>query len=63
MALIFIMDLGVKYETEESKVKRRVYLVKCTGCGANKEIQAGQWKAGYTEFCLDCSKKKRKGVL
>ena len=57
--LTFIKDLGMVYATPKSKVKRRKYLVLCSGCNKEHEIQAGQFKAGYTEYCKDCSLERK----
>lgn len=54
--LTFLKDLGMKYQTASSKNKRRMYLVVCSGCGETHEIQAAQFKAGYTNWCKPCGK-------
>jgi hypothetical protein len=59
--LIFIKDLGMIYATDKSKRKNRYYLVLCSGCNEHTRIQASQFKAGYTEYCMTCSKIKKKG--
>lgn len=38
---------------------RRYYKVKCE-CGKTWPMQAGQFNAGYTNWCTDCGKKHRK---
>ena len=39
---------------------RRYYEVQCSGCDAKWAMQAGQFKAGYTNWCVDCGKAERK---
>jgi len=56
-------DLGMIYCTPQSKVKRRHYMVLCSGCGEEHRIQSSQFNAGFTEYCLECSKKKKRGEL
>ena len=59
--LTFLKDLGTKKRNPESKQKRRYYLVHCSGCDNTHEIQASQFKAGYTNWCNECGKKHRNG--
>jgi len=61
--LTFNKDLGMQHAAPNSKVKRRVYQVLCSGCDKPHKIQASQFKAGYTEYCKGCSLKKKKGEL
>ena len=61
--LTFLKDLGMKYQTAESKGKRRMYLVYCSGCEIPFEVQAGQFKAGYTNWCKPCGLKNNKAVV
>jgi len=61
--LTLIKDLGMKYQTPRSKVKRKIYLVKCSGCNKTHEIQAAQFKAGYTNWCVNCGKTSKKKEL
>ena len=61
--LIFIKDLGMIKANELSKFKRRTYLVQCSNCEHEHNIQKGQFQAGYTEFCKACSILKRKGLI
>jgi len=61
--LKFVKDLGMKYQTPRSKTKIRLYLVECSGCNKTHKIQAAQFKAGYTNWCIDCGKASKKKEL
>jgi len=54
-----LKDLGMHYATSKSKVKRRVFLVLCSGCDREHKIQASQFNAGWTNWCLECGKKHK----
>ena len=56
----FIEDLGMHYKTPQSKRKERTYLVLCSGCNKEYEMQANQFNAGYTEYCKECHLNKKK---
>ena len=38
---------------------RRYYEVQCSGCDKIYPMQAGQYKAGWTNWCVPCGKKHR----
>ncbi len=57
MILKFIQDVGMDYPTEKSTTMRRMYLVQCSDCKSEHRIQAGQFKAGYTNWCKTCGNK------
>ena len=48
----FIKDLGMK---QTPTTKRRFYLVECSECGNQYEMQSSQFKAGYTALCKKCN--------
>ena len=39
---------------------RRYYEVQCSGCDKTYPMQAGQFNAEYTNWCVECGKKHRK---
>ena len=53
----------MQYQTETSKTKRRLYLVKCSECKETHTVQAAQFKIAYSEYCVDCANKNRKRIL
>ena len=53
--ITFIKDLGMK---QAPTIKRRFYLVECSGCDKQYEMQMSQLNAGYTEFCKECNNEK-----
>ena len=57
----FIKDLGMHYAKPESKRKARRCLVECSGCGNRYSMLTGQFKAGYTTYCVECSIRKKRG--
>ena len=52
-----IKDLGMK---QTDTIKRRFYLVVCSGCDKQYEMQMSQLNAEYIEFCKECSVEKSK---
>ena len=54
-----IKDLGMLYATPHSKVKRRHYMVLCSGCNKEHRIQTSQFKAGWTNWCVECGNKHK----
>ena len=52
--ITFIKDLGMK---QTNTIGRRFYLVECSGCKREYEMQGSQFKAGYTLFCKKCNLK------
>ncbi len=57
--LTFIKKIGLKYQTENSKQRRMFCLVECSGCNKQHEIQFGQLKSGYTNWCKSCGIKNQ----
>ena len=57
MAIALLEDLGV-IKKEGAKQGRRMFKVQCD-CGTIWDIQATQYKAGYTNWCKPCGIKHR----
>jgi len=59
--LIFIKELGMQYATENSKHKRKMAIYECSGCGKRKKRPMSVIKAGYTNWCVECGNKAKRG--
>jgi len=60
MALVLVRELGMMYQTPQSKVKRRLAVYRCSGCDEEGIRQMAVVKAGYTNWCVACGIEKQR---
>ena len=51
MTPVLLVDLGMRYPTEESKERKRYGLYQCQYCGKDFEVQCRSIKSGHTTSC------------